>query len=116
MKSIKGVSQFVVIGDKRKMLTGLVTLDPEGAVTMAKENNWPTEIPALAESEGMNSYINSEVERLNKELAKFETIKRFKILHEDFDVEHGTLTPSMKIKRKPTNERYEEQINSLYEN
>ena len=54
MKSIKGVSQFVVIGDKRKMLTALVTLDPEGAVTMAKENNWPTEIPALAESEGMN--------------------------------------------------------------
>mgnify|MGYP003320283698 CR=1 FL=1 len=42
MKSIKGVSQFVVIGDKRKMLTGLVTLDPEGAVNMAKENNWPT--------------------------------------------------------------------------
>ena len=116
MKSIKGVSQFVVIGDKRKMLTGLVTLDPEGAVAMAKENNWPTEIPALAESEGMNSYINSEVERLNKELAKFETIKRFKILHEDFDVEHGTLTPSMKIKRKPINERYVEQINSLYEN
>ena len=32
------------------------------------------------------------------------------------DVEHGTLTPSMKIKRKPINERYEEQINSLYEN
>ena len=116
MKSIKGISQFVVIGDKRKMLTGLVTLDPEGAVTMAKENNWPTDIPALAESEGMNSYINSEVERLNKELAKFETIKRFKILHEDFDVEHGTLTPSMKIKRKPINERYAEQIDSLYEN
>ncbi|MAK04907.1 MAG: long-chain fatty acid--CoA ligase [Euryarchaeota archaeon] len=116
MKSIKGVSQFVVIGDKRKMLTGLVTLDPEGAVAMAKENNWPTEIPALAESEGMNSYINSEVERLNKELAKFETIKRFKILHEDFDVEHGTLTPSMKIKRKPINERYATQIESLYEN
>ena len=116
MKSIKGVSQFVVIGDKRKMLTGLVTLDPEGAVAMAKENNWPTDIPALAESEGMNSYINSEVERLNKELAKFETIKRFKILHEDFDVEHGTLTPSMKIKRKPINERYATQIESLYEN
>ena len=115
MKSIKGVSQFVVIGDKRKMLTGLVTLDPEGAVTMAEANNWPTDIPALAESEGMNSYINSEVERLNKELAKFETIKRVKILHEDFDVEHGTLTPSMKIKRKPINERYASQIESLYQ-
>ena len=115
MKSIKGVSQFVVIGDKRKMLTGLVTLDPEGAVTMAKENDWPTDIPALAESEGMNSYINSEVERLNEELAKFETIKRVKILHEDFDVEHGTLTPSMKIKRKPINERYASQIESLYQ-
>ena len=116
MKSIKGVSQFVVIGDKRKMLTGLVTLDPEGAINMAKKNDWPTDIPALAESEGMNSYINSEIERLNKELAKFETIKKFKILHEDFDVEHGTLTPSMKIKRKPINERYSEQIDSLYEN
>ena len=116
MKSIKGVSQFVVIGDKRKMLTGLVTLDPEGAVNMAKENNWPTEIPALAESDEMNSYINTEIERLNKDLAKFETIKRFKILHEDFDVEHGTLTPSMKIKRKPINERYASQIESLYEN
>ncbi|RAH14566.1 MAG: long-chain fatty acid--CoA ligase [Methanobacteriota archaeon] len=116
MKSIKGVSQFVVIGDKRKMLTGLVTLDPEGAVNMAKENNWPTDIPSLAESDGMISYINSEVERLNKDLAKFETIKRIKILHEDFDVEHGTLTPSMKIKRKPINERYASQIETLYEN
>jgi len=115
MKSINGVSQFVVIGDKRKFLSALVTLEEDGAVKMAKENNWPTEIPALAESEDMNSYMNAEIERLNKELAKFETIKKFKILHEDFDVEHGTLTPSMKIKRKPINERYSTQIESLYE-
>ncbi len=115
MKSINGVSQFVVIGDKRKFLSALVTLEPDGAAKMAKEHNWPTDVPALAQHDGMNSYINGEIERLNKELAKFETIKRFKILHEDLDVDHGTLTATMKIKRKPINERYSEQIESLYE-
>ena len=53
--------------------------------------------------------------RNNKKISQ-QTIKRVKILHEDFDVEHGTLTPSMKIKRKPINERYASQIESLYQN
>ena len=55
-------------------------------------------------------YVNA----VNRELASFETIKYFQILPEDFSVETGELTPTMKVKRRIVNEKYKNIIDSMY--
>jgi long-chain acyl-CoA synthetase len=54
------------------------------------------------------------VDKVNSELASFETIKYFRILPHDFSVESGELTPTLKIKRQVINKKYQEIIDSMY--
>ena len=54
------------------------------------------------------------VDKVNDELASFETIKYFRILPNDFSVETGELTPTLKMKRQVINQKYKELIDSMY--
>ena len=58
--------------------------------------------------------IEGHLEEKNRELAKYEQIKRFVLLPDDFTIETGELTPTMKMKRKVVNEKYRDAIESLY--
>ncbi len=59
--------------------------------------------------------IGKEIERLNKDLARFEQVKKFTIIPEDFSVENDMLTPTLKLKRKNIIARYKEAIDAMYE-
>jgi long-chain acyl-CoA synthetase len=59
--------------------------------------------------------IDAWIREVNKQLASYETIKRFAILDHDFSVESGEMTPSLKIKRKVVNERYKKVFDAMYE-
>ncbi|HPA70990.1 MAG TPA: long-chain fatty acid--CoA ligase, partial [Spirochaetota bacterium] len=59
--------------------------------------------------------VHGEIERLNHELARFEQVKKFEILPEDFSVENDQLTPTLKLKRKNIIARYQDLINRMYE-
>ena len=115
IKAIPAVSQAVVIGDKRKYLTALVTLDPEkldNELTNAgSAASGSSEAAACAQ---MLSYLQTQLDEINKSLARVQTIKKFTILPEDFSIEGGELTPTMKVKRKVVNSKYESEINSMY--
>lgn len=58
--------------------------------------------------------VQDAVDRANKELASYETIKHFSIIDQDFSLEDGLLTPTMKMKRKQITLRYRDTIDSLY--
>jgi len=62
----------------------------------------------------VNKAVQSAVARVNKQLAEFERIRRFKILDRDFSIERGELTPTMKIRRAQVLENYRELVNQLY--
>ena len=94
LKGIAGVSQAVVIGDRRPYLVALFTLDAER--------------PANAEA------LSAGVDAVNAQLAQYETIKRFVVLPGDFSVEGGELTPTQKVKRKVVSEKYAAEIEALY--
>ncbi|HVY61441.1 MAG TPA: AMP-binding protein, partial [Planctomycetota bacterium] len=92
------VSQVYVHGDRRSFLVALVTLDPEEAKRAAD--------PAAAAAAGF--------EAANRELARYEQVKRWKVLDREFTQEEGLLTPTLKQKRKAIAERYAAEIEALY--
>jgi long-chain acyl-CoA synthetase len=107
------ISNVVVHGDRRKYCTALVTLDPDTAATWSATEG--VDLEAVASHPKMRALIDQAVASVNAELASYESIKRVEILPEDFTVESGELTPSMKVKRKVVTERYMDVLDSMYD-
>jgi long-chain acyl-CoA synthetase len=117
LKAIAGFSQVVVVGDKRKYLSALVTLDTDslGAIWQREQRGALPEGEALCSDRDVRSWVQDHIERVNHDLARFETVKKFRILAEDFSVEGGELTPTLKVKRRVIQDRYEDLIDQFYE-
>ena len=110
MKLKKYITQFLVVGDRKNYLTGIVGIEKESF----KDNFPGLSIKELASNPQVKELIRKDIEQVNKELARFETIKDFFIAPEEFSVENGTLTPSMKLKKKVILEKYKNEIDKLY--
>ena len=109
------ISQAVVIGDARRYVTALLTLDEVAVRQFADQKSIAYESFAdLAEHPDIVGLVEAHVAEVNTELANVEQVKRWTILPEDFSVDAGTITPTLKIKRKPIAERYAEQIEAMY--
>ncbi len=108
------ISQVCVIGDRRKYLTALITIDADNVRAFAEEQGIPgDDLNELLSNPKVNDLIRSIVEEKNHELASFETIKDFRLLPE-FSIENGLLTPTLKVKRNIAMERFADVIDSMY--
>jgi long-subunit acyl-CoA synthetase (AMP-forming) len=115
LKAIPAVSQAVVIGDRRKYLSALITLDPERIDNELKVAGSGASNPAAAaECDDFLKYLDGQVQEINKHLARVQTIKRFRVLPRELTIEDGELTPTMKIKRRVVNEHFANEIEALY--
>lgn len=115
LKSIPVIGQAVVVGDRRKYLTALLTLDPDNLPVEAKRaESRATDIPSALECDRFRSYLDAQIQSVNKKLSRVQTIKRYDILPHDFTVEGGELTHTMKLKRRVILEKYAELIETLY--
>ncbi|WP_395824008.1 AMP-dependent synthetase/ligase [Archangium minus] len=115
LKAVSPVGHAVVIGERRRFLVALLTLDPERARALARQYGWPEDLPTLAADPRLRQHLHEAIEReVNPRLARFETIKRFAILPEDFTIAGGELTPSMKMRRQVIEARHQALIESLY--
>jgi long-chain acyl-CoA synthetase len=98
------IGQAIAIGDGRPYNVALITLDPDVA-------------PAFIEQRGREA-VEAEVQRgleaANKQLARVEGIKKFKLLDAEWQPGGDELTPTMKLKRKPIHEKYAQEIEALY--
>ena len=108
------VSQCVVVGDRRPYLVALVTLDPEEAVTYAKENNLPEDPAQLASNADVKGAIEAHVDKINQNFARVEQVKKIAILPHDLSQESGELTPTLKVKRAVVAQKHEDAIEQLY--
>ncbi|BBH71179.1 AMP-dependent synthetase [Actinoplanes sp. OR16] len=107
--------QVVVHGENRKFITALIDLDPDEARKWAPAHGLEKASHAeIARSDQMREEIARCVEELNKGLNSWETIKKFAILEENLDVEGGDLTPSLKLRRRVVEKRYQSQLDGLY--
>jgi len=115
LKFYLGISQAFVIGDKRKYLTCLFTLDVDNLPKLCNQLGIAAINPEDAvDNEFIINKFQEYVDKVNTELASFETIKYFRILPNDFSVETGELTPTLKVKRRVINQKYKEIIDSMY--
>jgi long-chain acyl-CoA synthetase len=110
------VSQVVLIGDKKPYVTALLTLNLANAKGVkgisTRDSNAPA--PELAKTDPVAKALQEAVARVNKQLADFERIRRFRVLERDFSIEHGELTPTMKIRRARVLELHKDLVSELY--
>jgi long-chain acyl-CoA synthetase len=115
MRTSPFIAQVVAIGDRKKYISALITLDPDAIQKWAVEKGLGDKEPGdLASDQKVRELIEAEIAERNKELASYETIKRFEILPHEFSIETGELTPTLKVKRKVVSEKYRARIESLY--
>jgi long-chain acyl-CoA synthetase len=105
------VSEAVVIGDRRKYLTMLVTLDPETAGAFAAEHGVTG---PLHEAPEVIAAIQDVVDEVNARLARVEQIKRFTILPRELTIEDGELTGTLKVKRDVVLHHFADAIEAMY--
>ena len=115
IKAITAVSQAVVIGDQRKYLTALITLDEETLNNELRNcGSKAVGIEEAAQCKKLRNYIQHQVNEINETLAQAQTIKKFTLLTQDFSIEGGELTPTLKIKRNIVNQKYQTEIQAMY--
>ncbi len=105
------ISQVCVIGDRQKYLTALITVDADNVKAFADGQGITDD--NLLTNDKVIGLIKGIVEEMNAELASFETIKDFRLLDE-FSIENGLLTPTMKVKRNVAMERFADVIETMY--
>ncbi len=86
------IKQSLIYGDKKNYLVALI----------------------VSESEENKKEIEFYIENLNKSLSLVEKVKKFKLIKEEFTIENGMLTPTLKLKRKKILEKYREDLEKLY--
>ena len=110
------ISQVVVHGEGRKYVTALVTLDPDAIQGWASENGQAGQTyDAVVSSPAVKEMVGGYVAQANNSLERWETIKKFEILHQELTVDEGEVTPSLKIRRKAVEQKYQDVLNSLYD-
>ncbi len=105
------ISQVVVIGDRRKYVSVLLTV----ADDQVKKVSGSAAYAEGSQSAAVRARVQEAVDKLNATLPQYETIKRFTILDRDFSQEQGELTPTMKVKRKACTVKYAKQIDAMYD-
>jgi long-chain acyl-CoA synthetase len=110
------ISDAVVIGDRRKFLSCLVMIDHETVAQFAQESNVPfSNFASLCRAPQVQELIRGEIERVNRQLARVETIKTFRLIEQLLTPEDEELTPTMKLKRTFVNVKYKDLIEGMYE-
>jgi long-chain acyl-CoA synthetase len=100
LKASRYVSQALLVGDRRPYVTALITLDEA----------------EIAEANGdADTLIERVVDEVNRDLSRYEQIKRFAIVSREFSAENGEVTPTLKLKRRVIEERFADEIQRLYE-
>lgn len=108
------ITGAIVIGDKRKYLSSLITVDQKLAVKLAQEHDLPNDFEELISNGDFLNLIQTRINKMNQDLPSFETVKKFKIVPREFSVEGGELTPSLKVKRRYCMVKYSSEIQSMY--
>jgi long-chain acyl-CoA synthetase len=108
------VLDAVVVGEGRAYLTALVTLNPQQLATWAKAHHRLFSPEALAGDADVRAVVAAAIERVNADVARSETIKRFRILPMPFTLADGELTPTAKVKRNIVLEHNAALIDEMY--
>ena len=109
-------AQFIVVGERKKFLSALVNINLEQAERLAAQQSIGFSKPEdLLDNKEFLKIIDTHIAEKNQQLARYETIKKYRIIRDEFSQEGGELTPSLKMKRNVIYEKYSDLIDEMYE-
>ncbi|MEX0593466.1 MAG: long-chain fatty acid--CoA ligase [Balneolaceae bacterium] len=108
------IEQAVVLGYHQKFCSALIVPHWENVGNRLDRRGLSVKDPD-GESPEVRTVIEEEIEKVNKTLSPWETVKKFKLLEKMLTIEDGELTPTLKLKRSVIHERYKEQIDAIYQ-
>ncbi|CAN5235038.1 long-chain fatty acid--CoA ligase [soil metagenome] len=115
LKSIPVIAQAVAIGDRRKYVSALLTLDPERVPVDAAAIGSPAKTPAEAATCAvLRAHVEAKIVDVNKTLARVQNVRKFVLLAGALTIDGGELTPTMKLRRKIILAKYAKEIESMY--
>ena len=109
------VSQAIVVGDNRPFIAALITIDEEQLPNWTESKGKAGhKVADLIDDPDLKSEIQKAVDHANRAVSRAESIRKFVILPQDFSIEGGELTPTLKVKRNVVADRHAEDIEQLY--
>ncbi len=109
------VSNVLVHGANRNFCTALIALDEPTIMGWAKEHGLEGRTYAeVVASEQVRALVDGYVERVNEGLQRWQQIRKFRLLPRDLDIEHGEVTPSLKVKRPVVERTFKDLLDDMY--
>lgn len=109
------IEQVAVIGDRRKYVTAIIIPAFEALKEYARNHGISySSVEELVNNSEIRKFIEERIEKMQKDLAGFEKIKRFTLLPKEFTIESGELTNTLKIRRPVVNSHYASEIEAMY--
>ena len=112
LKNIDVVGEAVLVGDRRKFISALISLDPEAIEKWASERG--LSVDGIHTNDALRAHIQEGVNGVNELYARVESVRKFAILPRPLSIEGGELTPTLKVKRKIVYENFDEIIEEIY--
>jgi long-chain acyl-CoA synthetase len=107
-------SNIVVHGDGRNFVSALVTLDEPSITAWAQEHGISGSYADIVSHPKTYEMVQKHIDEVNKQLPRWESVKKFAILPTDLAIESGELTPSLKVKRKVVEQKYSDVLDGFY--
>jgi len=115
-KTSQWIDQLVVVGEKRSYMAALIVPNFEVLEKYAKDNDIKySDMEELLQHESIQNLYNKEIRSFSKELASHEKLRDFRLIANEFTVETGELTPTLKVKRRIIEDKYGHLIEDIFE-
>lgn len=109
------INQVLLVGDRLPFVAALITVNVAAAADLKGMDRVRDKRPShIATAPPVQEEIRKAVARANQKLAPFEQIRRYRILHRDFSIENGEVTPTMKVRRARVLENFRDEVKELY--
>jgi long-chain acyl-CoA synthetase len=116
-KTSKWVEQIVVVGEHQPFMGALIVPNFESLEAFAADRNIPYSSPAeLLKHEEVQRIYKQEIKKYSGELASHEKVRAFRLVSDEFTIESGELTPTLKVKRRIVEEKYKDLISDIFDN
>ena len=108
------ISEAVVIGEGRRYLTALLTLDGDALSSWAQAHDKIADYESLAADPDLRAETDRAVDEVNRKWSRVENVRKYRVLAHEFTIAGGEMTPTLKVKRNVVNEKYANLIDEMY--
>ena len=116
LKTHEFIAQAMVIGDRRNFVSALIVPQAEVLESWARDQNIDGDLPTLCRDQRVIAHYQAAVEAKMASFSRYESVRKFTLVPDEFSQEAGELTPTLKLKRRVLLAKYADVIDQMYPN